>query len=100
MADKIKVNTVSLNTTKTNVSSQIKQIRSQIQALRADIALLDTMWEGEAHNTFHREFISDVVKLENLCKSLDGIVSYEGNAVTEYNRCEQKVAELIGSIKV
>lgn len=100
MANKIKVNTGSLNHTKTNVSNQIKQIRNQVTALYSDIALLDSMWEGEAHNAFHANFISDVRKLENLCKSLDGIVSYEDNAVKEYNSCEKKVADLIGGIRV
>ncbi len=100
MADKIRVNTGSLNTTRNNVSNQVKQIRAQVQAMRGALASLNSMWEGDAHAEFDSQVKADVTRLENLCKSLDGIVSYESNAITEYNNCERKVSELIASIKV
>jgi len=100
VADKIRVNTDSLNRTRENVANQIKQIRGQITNMYGEITALNSMWEGEAHAAFDTHFKSDVKNLENLCKSLDGIVNYENNAVTEYNRCERNVASLINSIKV
>lgn len=100
MADKIRVNTKSLDATKSNVSRQIKEIRRQIGLLYDDVKTLNGMWEGDAHDTFSNEFMADIRKLENLCGRLDDIVSYEDNAINEYQKCESKVSELISSISI
>lgn len=100
MADKIKVNTGSLKTTKGNVSAQIEKIREQIRTMYGEISALNNMWEGPAHDTFDQTFRKDVAKLEALCTSLDGIVRYEENAITEYEKCEKNVASLIAQLKV
>ncbi len=100
MADKIRVNTGSLDHTKENVANQIRQIRSQISSMRSNVQAMNAMWEGEAHTTFNAHFLSDINKLEQLCGMLDGIVNYEGNAVTEYNRCEKEVGAIVDSIRV
>ena len=100
MTDRIRVNTGNLGRTREQVSSHIRQIKEQITAIYSDLSSLGTMWEGEAHTAFDSEFRKDIKRLENLCKRLDGIVSFEANAITEYERCEKEVASLISAIKV
>ena len=100
MADKIRVNTSSLNRTRENVANQIKNIRTQITAMRNDVQAMNSMWEGESHTAFNTAFQADISRLENLCKSLDGIVNYENNAVAEYNRCENNVRQMVENIRV
>ncbi len=100
MADKIRVNTGSLTVTRDTVNRQVGNINNQISELNGDIAKLDSMWEGEAHEAFHSAFLADVFQLQKLCKSLESIVSYESNAIKEYNQCEQQVAALIAGINV
>ena len=100
MTDRVRINTGNLGRTMENVSTRIKQIRGQITAMYGEISALNAMWEGEAHTAFDSEFRKDIKRLENLCKRLDGIVSFEANAITEYERCEKEVASLISAIKV
>lgn len=100
MADRIRVNTGSLGRTREQVSSHIRQIKEQITAIYSDLSSLGTMWEGEAHSTFDSEFRKDVRRLENLCRDLDRIVSYEDHAIAEYERCEKDAARLIDAVRV
>ena len=81
MADKIRINTNSL-------------------ARNSSLRTLSTMWEGDAHNTFHTEFQTDVRRLETLVTNLKGIVTFESNAEKEYNNCEKQVSSLVSSIRV
>ena len=100
MADKIRVNTKSLGTTRDNVRDQIRKIREEIKYLEEDVIQLNGMWEGPAHEAFNTAFLADVRTLSSQCGVLDGIVSYETNAVKEYDACENKVASLVAGIRV
>lgn len=61
---------------------------------------LNSMWSGEAHDAFIQSAESDIQFLTSVCDSIQGIINYEGNAVKEYNECEQRVADLIAQIRV
>lgn len=100
MADKIRVNTVSLTRTREEVINKLEDINRQIETLYQELQALGGMWEGAAHQVYQNDFNSELRSLQNLCNDLKGIASYEGNAITEYNNCENKVASLVAGIKV
>ena len=100
MTDRVRINTGNLNRTKEQVASRIRQVRGQITAMHSDINALNTMWAGEAHSAFDSEIQKDIRRLENLCRSLDRIVSYEDHAITVYERCEREVALRIDDVRV
>ena len=100
MADKIRINTNSLARTRENINNQLTQLNKEIQTLNSSLRALSTMWEGDAHNTFHTEFQTDVRRLETLVTNLKGIVTFESNAEKEYNNCEKQVSSLVSSIRV
>jgi hypothetical protein len=58
------------------------------------------MWEGDAHQAFAQQVSQDIDLLNAACDCISGIIGYESNAVTEYNKCEQKVSELVAQIKI
>lgn len=100
MASKIRINTGALNQTRQNVQNQLNQIKKEIEQISADMNELNGMWKGDAHETFQAAIQSDLQLLQDACESLRGVVQYESNAVTEYNKCEQQVNEMIAQIHV
>ncbi len=100
MADLIKVNTNRLDTDLKEFGDHIKAIRDSINSLRDHNRTLDGMWDGIASETFKANFEADIKSLEEVVKTLEGINHYEDNARTKYNKCEQKVADLVNQIHV
>lgn len=99
-ANKIRVNTDSLNQTKKNLQEKLSSIRKAISDISEDMNTLNSMWMGEAHEAFVANTDTDIQFLNNVCDGIQGIINYEENAVTEYNKCEQQVAELIRQMQI
>ena len=99
-AEKIRVNTNSLKATQSNIKSQLDGIQGSIGNIVSLMAALNSSWTGTAHDTFVAEVNEDIELLQNVCKGIQSIIDFEGNAVTEYNNCEQQVSGLIAQIHV
>lgn len=99
-ANIIKVNTVSLARTRDEVQTRLDQVRKAMDQIAADMDALNSRWEGEAHQAFSRHVAEDIQFLAGGCDSIQEIIRYETNAVTEYDKCEQQVSDLIGQIRV
>ena len=100
MASKIRVNTGTLNQTRQTVQSRLSQIKKGMQQIEADMAALNAMWTGDAHNTFTASTATDIKYLQSACDGVQKVINYESNAVTEYNKCEQQVSEIISQIRI
>ena len=99
-ANKIRVNTDSLKQTQQSLQERLKAIQKAMKQVSAAMGTLNSMWSGEAHDAFIQSAESDIQFLTSVCDSIQGIINYEGNAVKEYNECEQRVADLIAQIRV
>lgn len=97
---KIRVNTNNLNQTRQELQSKLDKIRNDIEQISANMSRLNSMWEGDAHQAFQQNVTSDIEYLTGACDSLQGIINYESTAVTEYNKCEQQVSDLISQIRI
>lgn len=97
---KIRINTDSLDQTRQNMENRLNNIKKAIENISADMAALNSVWEGEAHTAFESAVREDIDFLMNACESIQGIVRYEDNAVTKYRECEQQVADIIAQISV
>lgn len=100
MAAKIKVNTGSLDQTRKEIENRLAQVRKSIEQISQDMNMLNSMWTGEAHTVFVKEISEDIQQLQSACDGVQEIIRYESNAVTEYNRCEQQVGEIISQIRI
>ena len=100
MADLIKVNTSRLRTDVSDIRGHLKGIKKEIQDLRRHNAALDAMWAGPSSEAFKTAFESDIASLEQIVESLTSLNEYEDNARIEYDKCENKVADLVNQIKV
>lgn len=98
--NKIRVNTSSLDQTRKEIQAKLNIIKKNIEQIADDMNMLNSMWTGEAHQTFQQKITEDLEFLLEACSSIQGIVSYEEKAVQEYNKCEQQVADLIAQIKI
>ena len=58
-----------------NKSTELKELNAKYKAvigeLEAEIGKLQAMWEGEAHDTFKREFTKDVTRMDEFCAAID-----------------------------
>ena len=100
MAAKIKVNTGSLDQTRKEIEGRLAQAKRSIEEIWQAMSALNSMWEGDAHAVFAKEVSEDIQQLQNMCDGIQEIIRYEGNAVTEYNKCEQQVGEIISQIRI
>lgn len=99
-ASKIRVNTDSLDRTSKELQEKLNQIRKRMEQISDDMGTLNSMWEGDAHEAFQQRVTEDIQFLSEACDSMQGIINYESNAVTEYNKCEQQVSDLIAQIQI
>ena len=100
MADKIKINTTTLNSDTTSIKTYLSKVKKQIADMQGDVTAMNKMWSGDANAAFNKAFNDDIKALQAICTSLEGIVTYETTAKTEYNSCESKVSALISNMSV
>lgn len=99
-SNKIRVNTESLNSTCTRLQARLGKVKKDIENISGDMDKLNSMWEGDAHTAFSQSVSQDISDLLSACDGVQGIINYEDNAVTEYNKCENQVADLISQIQI
>lgn len=100
MAEKIRINTKTLQNDTVSIQKYLKQVKKKIQDMQNDVEEMNQMWSGEANKSFNKTFNDDINAILAVCKSIEGIISYENTANTEYNNCENKVASMIASMNV
>lgn len=98
--DKIRINTGSLRNTEKTVHGSLTSIQNKISKMKDDIAQMNAMWSGQAHDAFNTAFLADAEALGNLVNSMMGIARFEDNAAAEYDRCESSVHSLVAAIRV
>ncbi len=97
---KIRVDTGRLDQTRKELQAKLDKIRKDIDQIRDDMNTLNSMWAGDAHEAFETTVAEDISALGGMCDTLQEVINYESGAVTEYNKCEQQVADLITQIRV
>lgn len=100
MAEKIRINTKSLQNDTESIRKYLKQVEKRIADMQKDVADMNKMWSGSANKAFNKAFQDDINAMKELCNSIQGIISYQTTAKQEYNNCENKVSSLISSISV
>lgn len=100
MGDLIKVNTSRLKDDVAEIKGYLKSIETGIADLKGHNAALDAMWDGPSSEAFKTAFAEDIAALEQIVKSITSLNEYEDNAREKYDKCEQKVADLVNQIKV
>ena len=99
-ANKIRVNTNTLDHTRQTVQGRLNQMKRGLDQIIADMATMNSMWAGDAHDIFAVSIDEDIQYLQSACEGIQKVIEYESGAVTEYNKCEQQVSEIISQIRI
>ncbi len=99
MADFVLCYLQGLYNTKEQMELCIKRMEKARDKIRKDVAELDKMWEGPAHDTYREEWKAELSRVDDIIKNLREIIKYEDIAYKEYvdstNYCQTTI-ELIG----
>lgn len=98
--NKIRVNTSSLSQTRRELQAKLDKIRRDIDNISNDMATLNSMWMGDAHEAFSGQVDSDISFLREACDGIQSIINFEDTAVNEYDKCERQVADVISQIRI
>ncbi len=100
MSDKIRVNTNVLNNDASNVQQLIARMRKCKTNISSAVATLDGMWDGPSSEAFKSAVQKDLSDLQIIINQLQKIYQYEITAKDKYNSCENRVGEIVRSIRV
>lgn len=90
-----------------NLGRDIERFRGLLRELKQnkskmveEISELNTMWKGPANDTFVKQFQSDCISFDNLCKTIEEMIQAMEHAKTEYEKCDNKVNSLVRAIRI
>ena len=63
--------------------------KSAIETLQQQEGTLNGQWDGQAHDTFHREFTKDVTRLTQFYTAIEDYVQKLNQIAQEYAKAEQ-----------
>lgn len=96
----IKVSTNRLHTDAEQIGSLIRSMEKESSDMKNSVQQMNHMWEGPSKQAFVNAFYTDMNALDTVIRSLKSIQSFEIQAKTKYETCEQQVEQLVSSIHV
>lgn len=94
----IEIETDTLDKDIKELSSELESARKCIQTMTADMAELDSMWDGPANKVFMAQFGQDVQYAQELCDIVQKLAECMEYAKKQYDICDREVSSLIASI--
>ncbi len=92
MAKTITVTTTTLNSKASELKSLNNNFRSQINNLKSVESSLNSMWDGEANDAFHKAFTKDITQMNNFYNAIEKYVQALQEIAKKYDAAEQKNA--------
>lgn len=89
MARSITVTTQSLNTGAGNLKAENSKFKKKVEELIQVENTLNSMWDGEANDAFHKAFQKDVIQMNNLYNAIEKYVTSLEQIAKEYDRAEK-----------
>ncbi len=90
MAKTITVTTTTLNSKASELKSLNNNFRSQINNLKSVESSLNSMWDGEANDAFHKAFTKDITQMNNFYNAIEKYVQTLQEIAKKYDAAEQK----------
>lgn len=97
MANRIEIETSSLNSDTERISGEIAKIEEELQQLREETERLSSMWEGPACAAYQSRIGAEMEHAALICKQFAEYVSCMEYASREYVKCET-AAESMASL--
>ena len=101
MADyKFKVNTDRLNKDAEQVWKLVISMREALDSMSERVKALNGMWEGVSKDAFVKAFSEDESAAINVLKRLESFYQQEVLAKSNYENCENQVADLVANMRI
>lgn len=97
---KFEVDTDQLSATVRSLQDVLNEISDQRVKMYSAIKELDSMWIGEAHDTFLIQYENDNEMMEKMIQDLNEVVGNFGTARENYDSCEESVKDMIRKIRI
>lgn len=94
--------------TNTNtMSNDIEELRAILDKSKklmdnvmGQMAELDAMWDGAANEAFNLQIRNDQAFANEVFEAINDFIDCMNYAKNEYNKCENEVSEIIGTIRI
>lgn len=100
MAEYIKVSSQRIGQDKESILEELKGIEHAVESLYTGMQALGQTWEGPAWNAFQGQVASDIENMQAINGKLSEYLTHMEYAQNEYVQCENKVEQLVSSIKI
>lgn len=98
--ERIQIDTARLGGTGGDIRTAVEQMQGCVQRLYAEMAELDTMWQGPANAAFVAQFRQDQQTMEEICRALQGYARDLDQARNDYEKCSGDVRGIIDAIRI
>lgn len=88
MANKITVNTSTITSKAGELKTLNSSLKKQIEELISTENSLNSMWEGDANDAFHKAFQQDITQMNNFYNAIEKYVSSLQEIVKTYEKAE------------
>ena len=88
-----------LNDVREQMDKSIRNIEKAKNDIKKDVAELDAMWEGPAHDIYKKEWQDELAQVEEMLTCLKSISKFEDIAYTDYSKATNKAQALVDSVK-
>ena len=90
MANQVYANTAEIRKKAQELHQLNHRFQSEINNLKSREARLNGMWDGDANDAFHREFLRDVTQMDAFFNASEKYVLTLYDISTKYDNAEQK----------
>lgn len=96
----IAIHTDNLKRDTESLRTALRDLKTNKETMLQEIEELSKMWKGQANQVFVSQFRSDCVSFDNLCNTLEEMIRAMENAKNEYEKCDNRVKDLINAIRI
>ncbi|MBO5303960.1 MAG: WXG100 family type VII secretion target [Lachnospiraceae bacterium] len=90
MAKTITVNPSQVDKKAQELKRYNTSLKKKIQELKTQEKSLNSMWDGEANDEFHKRFNEDMTQMNNFYNAIENYVSKLNEIVDAYEKAEKK----------
>ena len=89
MAHQITVTTTTMKNKANELKSLNNKFKNQISSLRSSESSLNSMWDGEANDAFHKAFNNDMIQLNNFFNAIEQYIAKLNQIAQAYDKAEK-----------
>lgn len=89
MSNSIQVTTGTLTNKANELKSLNSRFKTQVENLKSVESTLNSMWDGESNDAFHKAFTQDVTQMNNFYNAIEKYVSSLNEIVKQYEKAEK-----------